>query len=248
MKERIYCDQCKDNIIKGYRIEQDEYKEDVSIPCDCTIKYRLAEKLAYDLKDSGIPTIEYRLDKDYKGTQSLPEINKVKYIVKHFEKRFSDKLMYFYGDNGTQKTHVGWWLATALLKKGIRAKYVLMDKLIRDVSRLEDGEAFRDTYLDNDVIIMDESFDPTKVKIFRSGHQIPFLDNFIREFSDGRRKAIVFISNVKPEDIKEDIFQKSIKDFVNRKVKLSKTFLEFKDNYVHSTNEVDIENLWGDDD
>jgi hypothetical protein len=178
------------------------------------------------------------------GTKSSDILKKVRVYTNQFENKFADKLIYFYGVNGTQKTHVGWWIAKTLVLKGISVKYVLMDKLVRDITHLEQGTIAREQYMSKDLLIIDESMDATKMTVYRSGWQIPFLDSFIRERCDLNNKAVIFISNVRPEDIDVDVFQISIKDYLLRKTKLTKSLFTFEDNYAESVADFEIEDLW----
>ena len=93
----------------------------------------------------------------------------------------------------------------------------------------------RDTYrklIEADFLFIDESFDKSKITLFKSGYQIPYLDNFIRERYEDLRKPTIFISNIKPQDIDESLFGKSLKDLINRST--SESYLEFYDKFVLS--------------
>ena len=112
-----------------------------------------------------------------------------------------------------------------------------MIQTIIDASSFNDSEslAVENTYnklLTSDFLIVDESFDKSKITLYRSGYQIPYLDNFIRERYESRRKPIIFVSNIKPNDIDENLFGRSLKDLIVRST--AESCLEFFDKFVEN--------------
>jgi hypothetical protein len=64
---------------------------------------------------------------------------------------------------------------------------------------------------------------------------LSFLDSWIRKRTGQLNKGILFVSNVKIEDIESNGLSHSIQDFVEREVKLHNCYLQFLDNYLQST-------------
>ena len=91
---------------------------------------------------------------------------------------------------------------------------------------------------------MDEVFDRAKNTLFKSGYQIPFIDEFLRTRVDIDNKGIIFISNVKSCDIEKEGYSKSLQDFVERHT--SRSTLEFKDRYSKEISTVDPRSLFED--
>ena len=140
-----------------------------------------------------------------------------------------------YGKNGTQKTVLGNWIGKSLLSKGYSVRYLLMNNLVgmlQDVD-FKDGVQEKLDKLDStDLLIIDEAFDKEKMRLYKSGFQISFIDTWLRNRIQTLNKGVVFISNVKPEDIEKQGLSHSIQDFVERECKKCNSFLEFKDNYI----------------
>ena len=80
--------------------------------------------------------------------------------------------------------------------------------------------------------------------LFKSGYQIPFIDEFLRTRVDIDNKGIIFISNVRSCDIEKEGYSKSLQDFVERHT--SRSTLEFKDKYSKEMSTVDPRSLFED--
>lgn len=207
--------------------------------CTCHIKWRKKEDLTRRAKESNVYT-SLTFD-DYKGNISQADLDCLRKIAGD-PKKFLDKgaMIYLYGPNGTQKTTMSKVLGYALLEKDYKVYYIRMNDLIQTIidvgsfNEIESSRA-RDTYrklIEADFLFIDESFDKSKITLFKSGYQIPYLDNFIRERYEDLRKPTIFISNIKPQDIDESLFGKSLKDLINRST--SESYLEFYDKFVLS--------------
>jgi DNA replication protein DnaC len=143
-----------------------------------------------------------------------------------------------YGSNGTQKTTLAKWMAAKLLSNGYSVRYSIMQNLIKDLTIFEDEEREQACakYYGVDLLIIDEVFDKSKVTLYKSGYQIPFLDQFIRDRLDNHKKGIVFVSNKKIEEIDAQGFGISLQDLITRKVLLKKSLLTFEDKYFSEVN------------
>lgn len=209
--------------------------------CECHKKWREAYELSRKLERSGLSQ-DYTFD-DYRGTESLEQLNALKQIASNFPKFAHKKMIYVWGKNGTQKTSMVQALGKSLVEQGYSVQYLLMNTLLNnlvkdfDTGNQEEKDAFIRKCADVDFLIIDEAFDSTKTTIYKSGYQVPFLDAFIRSRFETGNKSILFVSNKLPEEIESQGFGGSIQNLVIRNTKQS--FLEFKDVYVDNTNTVD---------
>jgi hypothetical protein len=236
--------------------------------CDLYEKYTKKVNFNQLLVKSGFPDdfVDYNIDKEYIGEKSKDNIEKLKKFINYFTTDLSTasvrirpyvelakkSMLYFYGSNGTQKTHVAWWVGKEIAKSGFSVRFLTMKQLIEDLINFkpnpnEDDEAILikekvDVYNNCDLIIIDESFDKDKLTIFKSNYQIPFLDDFIRTRFQ-KNKAIIFISNVPVDEIEDNKISHSIGDFVKRNVELSNTLLKFEDNYAENYNKYSGESI-----
>ena len=96
--------------------------------------------------------------------------------------------------------------------------------------------------LEADLLIVDESFDKSKLTLYKSGYQIPFIDRFIRERFEINKKAIIFISNKEPTQIEEQGFGFSLESLIRRNVREST--LNFFDTYIDNCNTIDRKGLF----
>lgn len=195
--------------------------------------------------------LEYKWE-DYIGNISKANIDKLKKVLDFLNSEnkffFKNAIYYFYGPNGTQKTHTSKTFALELLKKGFSVYFTSMQNLLRDLTDLdsnndEESEVFNRISLakEADFLFLDESFDKSKVTMFKSGFQLPFLDSFIRDkIQEG--KAIIFISNINYTNI-EEFAGKSIFDFIYRNIKLKNSSLYFEDNYIYTLENCNDEKI-----
>ena len=228
--------------------------------CSIYEQYLKDIQLLRSLKKAGLPEemLKYSLDQDYLGEKSKDTIEKVKKFVNYLtnqnprflalQKLAKKSMLYFYGKNGTQKTHVAWWIIKECIKKKITAKYTTMQKLLTDLTDLNKSNPENPVYLrieeynSVDILVIDESFDKDKMTVFKSNYQIPFLDDFIRNrYQSG--KGMIFISNVPLEKIEENKISASIEDFVKRNVLINNTLLTFEDNYLNEVNRYNGQSL-----
>lgn len=209
--------------MKGYRVAQE---------CECHRLWELESRRERAYIRAGVNT---PLDfSSYKGDLSQGSVESLKVLCNNFD-RFKERTnIYMYGPNGTQKTTMAQVVGKKLIDQGFSVKYVLMESLIHDLNGGFDKDEERDArvreYRDVDLLIIDEAFDITKVTVYKSGYQLPYLDSFLRERYDQDRKSTLFISNVTPQDISVDKFGASLQNFMVRTT--INSFLTFQDEYI----------------
>lgn len=227
--------------------------------CECHKRWKKEAELSIKLKDSNIVP-DYTFD-NYRGTKSLDDLNCLKKIAENPNKFIYKKMIYLYGPNGCQKTSMVQALGKELILKGFSVQYTLMSDLINSlISDFSDNEESKDKKnyfiqkcLDCDFLIIDEAFDLSKVAIYSSGYQIPYLDSFIRNRFELNKKSIIFVSNKMPNEIAsvpinrggeltKSGFGISLQSLVERNVREST--LTFKDVYIENANIIDRHGLF----
>lgn len=217
--------------------------------CEHHIAWKKKRKLedAYMAADFN-PTI-FDLDFDsYKGDKSRDSLNRVIKYLSLFDTDKRDQVkssvLYFYGPNGTQKTTIAQITGRKLLEKGLKCEYVLMKSLItalvnsvQDFDNAEDFKKMVNGYYATDVLIIDEAFSKDKLSLWKSGFQIGFVDEFLREHLN-KGKGIIFISNTEPGEIEAQGFSHSIQDLVKRELMKNQSLLLFEDRYVDCAGEI----------
>lgn len=221
---------------KGFYYDKSASGKTIIVECQCHVKYMKELAFRRALVKSNLPQEEYRFS-DYVGP-SKQNAQYLENIADNFPS-YADKMIYIYGLNGTQKTAMSTALGWALLRKGYKVQYALMDTLIKDIQPDFSSDVNKDEliqkYYDCDLLILDESFDKSKVSLYKSGYQLPYLDSFIRTRFDIQRKAILFISNVAPQKIKDQEFGISLQNFIERNCQDST--VHFEDSYTTCKNE-----------
>lgn len=242
------CEKCKAEQGKpaGYIRQVDPSTHQIYlVECDCHKKY--IKRLQDDalIRNSAIPSLilDYDIDRDYKGSKSKQSVENIKKLSQKFasDPRFHRAMYYIYGPNGTQKTTVMQWLVLSLLEQNVSAAFTTMQEALQNIAvaiPTEKSQQYLTALEDVDFLVLDESFDRSKVTIFKSGFQIPYLDSTLRNRL-GRGKATAFISNIAVEDIDDMIFGTSIKDLVKRETTIQKTQLPFMDNYLNEYSRYD---------
>ena len=175
------------------------------------------------------------------SNENPEELKNYKDLVAKINK-FHNATLYMYGPNGTQKTVLATWLAKEIMASGnelCHVKYFTMNDFIKELMKESswngEDKLFTETLLEKtDLLILDEAFDREKVTVYKSGYQIPFLDTFLRKWSNTTDKSIIFISNVEPSKIEANGYSRSIQDFVERNIKLHGALLTFEDRYLDS--------------
>lgn len=174
------------------------------------------------LKRSGIPyhAIDLTLD-DYIG-KDTEKIDKMKRYLRDFKDKYRHIHLYFWSlENSTQKTTMASILGKELLTAGFSVQFILMGRLIKMLSEerfeTEHSEVLNPVR-DADFLIIDDSFDRKKATIYKSGYQIPFLDEFLRTRLEIEKKATCFTSNIPIDSIDTEVFGTSIKRLLERSV------------------------------
>lgn len=234
------CGKC----INGYIITKEKGQE-TALECECRKEWFNEASLIINLMKANIPISvkDYTID-SYIGEDKNRNIERLHKYINKFKNKFKDKILYIYGDNGTQKTTISYWIGRELLKKGISVYYTLMNSLIRDLQENQfDKETDIEKYKKVDCLIIDRAFESNQLTIYKSGYQLSFIDTFLRERIDLQNKAIIFVSNVPYNEISKHGFNDDIEDLISRKVRPYNMDLKFIDHYTLSNY---FENLWED--
>lgn len=239
------CEKCKDT--NGFIHEVDEHGQPVTRKCECLIEHQKTQWLNHQLHKSNLSRDIKQYDIDsYIGDQSIDSVDKLKKYVHEFSQFYHKISLYLYGPNGTQKTTVAKWIGREVLKQHFSVFYVLMDNLVKALVK----EGFDDSVeellqkaRDAQLLIIDESFDKSKVTLYNSGYQIAFLDRLLRQrLEETSDRATLFISNNPVGEIKQS-FGQSIHSLIERNTQ--HTQLYFGDHYAKANN-FEAEDIWGD--
>jgi len=216
--------------------------------CTCHKKWAEKQSLLRKLRIANVwEDFDYDPAKDYRGEKSLEDVRALQIYVKQFSSKFSDKMVYVYGGNGTQKTTLAMWTARELIKSGKTVLYTLMETLSVALapdfnSEGNSREIFIQKALDADLLIVDEAFDKRTTTIYKSGYQLPFLSTFFKSRFEVGNKAIIFISNIAPKDIALNGFGETLGSFAARNTQSST--LTFNDVYIKKANVIDSKGLF----
>lgn len=241
-KPFVPCGKCNN----GYLYTRPKNDKQFVVRCDCLTSYLYEQRMQYKLIQSGIPPSiwNYQIE-SYIGSESLSSIQKIQKFVSRFFDKFASVHLYMTGPNGTQKTTIAHYLGRELLKRGCTVRYVLMNEMIKNLTK-EGFEEYVDAHIEQyhtvDCLIIDEAFDKDKILWYKSNYQMNFLDSILRKRIDQLQKSIVFVSNKSIESIKDN-FNYSIYDLVKRNT--LQTVLPFVDHYTKK-DDFDPEDLWKD--
>ena len=232
------CRKCRD--LKGpkpgyYFIKNDKGFETVK-ECSCHKDWRRRKFLEVEYVLSNV--VESHTFKNYTDIiQDQENINYLKGFAENFKKFSKGTMIYLYGQNGTMKTSMSKYAGQLIIQQGFSVQYIMMQELVEKLvmqreseEKLEERDQILKRCKDVDLLIIDEAFDRSKVMVYKSGFQIPYLDFFLKDRFDTHKKSILFISNVKPEDISAIGFGDSLQDFVVRNTRESQIF--FNEKYV----------------
>lgn len=261
LKKFVPCRKCFGKAFKeGYITKKmmiNGKEETLLEECECLKKWREENSLDIKLEKAGIPKSikDYSFDK-YVGNKSLDNVNRLKKFLFRFcndleledvKKQLQEVSLWIYGPNGTQKTTLAQYLGYSFLVNKKTVKYILMNDLIKLLQKSERDEDLQievEKLINTDILIIDEAFMKERVLIYKSQYQLSFLDSFLRNRLQSKKKGIVWISNIQLQSIDESIFGIGIKDLVNRTIILSKGELEFKDVYLDIVQDIDEEALF----
>lgn len=240
------CRRCYNSPIKGYIVTSIE-GEDVLEECNCHILWREKEALNYNLSQANIPISELSLE-DYVGEISLKEIDKLKKFINNFKEKGFDKSLYFYGDNGTQKTTVAQIVGKELLKQGVSVFYIpTMEQIVKNFGVFENQKTFEifdfiEKATNSDLVIIDECF-ANKKAYSVSDYQINQLRSYLKTRLEVNRKSTIFISNFKVDQIEEQGFSKALQSLIQRNTLKGKV-LTFKDYYFIMNSEFELDDIF----
>ena len=244
MKKFIPCRLCVNkHTVPGYISKTLENGYEVVYECDCHKNWREEQDIVYRAIYSNIwcdhVSLNYNPLSDYVGVNSNKEMQLLVKFVNNFqEERIRESSLYLWGPNSTQKTHLVQWMGLTLLRKRYTVFYTSMHQLLKILTEFHE-RVEKDEMVENlkkiDFLILDESFDKKKVSLFKTGFQIPFLEDFLKERMEANRKATVFVSNVSIFDITKNEFSESIQNLIIRNTQPKGTILSFTDNY-HAVN------------
>jgi len=213
--------------------------------CDCHKQWAERQEHARRFEEANVWDTEYTPSEDYRGTKSLDDLRALEKYVKDYE-RYKENVVYVYGPNGTQKTTLAMWAARQLMLRGYSVFYTLMSTLSVSLSpdfTVKDGrrEAFVRKAVEADLLIVDEAFDRKTTTIYKSGYQIPFLTQFFKERVEVNKQGVLFISNVRTEDISTD-FGPGLRSFAGRTT--ASSTLCFEDVFINSANKINPKGLF----
>lgn len=232
--------------MENVKVEGYEYIDGVLHETEEHKKTRLGKQTKALYKHYGFDMRNYDFNpRKYVGRKSENDKNRAINYVSQFAQNPEVRklIVYLYGPNGCQKSTMASWIGKSLISSNFSVRYVLMNNLIRKLEKAErDEDAKQDIEVlsSSDLLIVDESFDKSKVKLFSTGWQNSFLDSFIRDRVQTQNKGIFFISNIKPTDIESQGFSHSIQDFIVREVEIHDTLLVFEDNYLQNAQQKPI--------
>ncbi len=214
----ISCGRCNN----GYLYKIDSNKETIVIPCNCLQRYKKKSKLEIAVYESKLPrkVLSYNIN-SYIGVKNKNDILKFKKYVKDFYKKFKSVHLYLWSkQSSTQKTTIAAWIGKNLLEIGFSVQFILMNDLLKLLQSVDFKNDLEDKVLELmncDFLIIDDSFDPNKVTIYKSGYQLAFLDSFLRKRIEQLNKAICFTSNIPIIEIGK-IFNVHIEKLIQRSV------------------------------
>lgn len=206
--------------------------------------YKFRQTNYNKLLKSNLPSHSFDLNLDDYVGDDRDKIDKLKLYVEKFEEKFNSIHLYFWStENGTQKTTVASIVGKLLIEKGFSSRFTSLGNLLKLLS----GEAFEENSNDLlnsfrtcDFLIIDDAFDKRKATIYRSGFQIPFLDEFLRTRLEVNKKATCFTSNFSIQNIDEEVFGSSLKHLIKRNI-IDPFFFASS---FELRNSFDVDGLW----
>jgi len=254
------CRKCAGGNSPGYMtkvIEDNGTKYRILVPCECYVAYSKKVETYLAVKKGNLPPaiLTYDPKEDYVGKNSWDSVTKLMIYVGAFPEKYWQQSLYLRGPYGTQKTTLARWAGMALIRDyGIDVYYILMRTLTNALVEDMYDRADEDPEIKNErknilqrareckVLIIDESFDLTKMTLYKSNYQIPFLDEFIRTRIDKQGKPIIFVSNIPISGIDNNF--SALRDLLDRTIKQVNGELDFKDNYMKLKNDFDVKDIF----
>jgi DNA replication protein DnaC len=250
IKEFIPCRTCVGKSTHLGYIEKEEDGYVYLTECSCHREWRELKDIIYRGNLSNIwvdeDSLNYKPLVNYAGEQSKSEVlNLMKFVDNFRKKPYTSAILYLWGKNGTQKTTLAQWVGLSLIRDEVSVKFTNMQQLTKLLSDFnDDKDGVIDDLKETDLIIIDESFSKEKVTLYKSGFQLPFIEEFLKERIEWKKKSIIFISNVSVYDIASNGFSESIQSLIQRNTVTKGTVLEFKDEYYKNRDKIDIDMLF----
>lgn len=170
-----------------------------------------------------LPFLDRDLFSEYDGKKSIDQVLALFYFAERFsnDERFRSQSLYIVGPHSTQKSTVSKFIGCYFLKAGFGVHYLKMKKLIEfitpsfkaDQAKIEADLQNKEYLLNIDVLILDNSFQ-LKVAEF----QKEYLEDFIKERIEDRKKTTIFVSTVFPKNISSEGFSESLQTFILREI------------------------------
>jgi DNA replication protein DnaC len=116
--------------------------------CSCLIEYQEYLLSKMYLKKANIPEsiLEYNPGTAI-GDNTKKIIDKLNKYINKFNKIYYKEMIYFYGPTGTQKTTIGFWVGSELLRKiTTSVYYCFMDTLIKDLINANEFSLDKEKY------------------------------------------------------------------------------------------------------
>lgn len=203
-------------------------------------EFRTRKKIERKLKEAGISSTKWEYTfSTYKGTDPLNNIPKLKKFCDKFEEAKGVHLYLWSRKNSTQKSTLASIIAMSLVAKGYKVRFILMSTLVYNLQQENfkpECKEFIEDVEDADFLVIDDSFDKTKVTMYKSGYQISFIDNFLRKRLDVDTRNTCFTSNYPISELKETYGQ-HIHALIERHVKKPMEFSE-------PINDFNVETFW----
>lgn len=189
-------------------------------------KKMVEKKYEYLLNLSGIPRFYWDIEfSDYKGKNSLKEVEKLIYYAKNFnDKKFKYVHLYLWGINNSQKTALACNVGKEILKQGYDVKFTLAGVLIDKLMKLQ-GYGYQEE-LENEikklkqakVLIIDDIFDSAKSILWSKSDSADLIitawDSFLRGIISSNTKLI--LTSNEPVNVLQTKFKKSIYHLIDR--------------------------------
>lgn len=237
------CGKCN----KGFTIFEGRVK-----PCSCWLNYKNKIKLFGKYLDSNLlqkestssnaeELINYTLC-NYKGNDENKNLPKLQKFIEKFDEKFNTISLFFYGEMGTQKTHIAKWILTSLISKG-KSTYYISSKDIIDLimksERDEESQNLVDYITKVDCLVLDEF---TRLNYFSTDYKQKVLYSWLKTRLESVHKSTIIIDNIKVDEIKNSPMGENIGQLIERNTK--ECVFEFKDNYYSNGGGVDLKGLW----
>lgn len=181
---------------------------------------------------------------DYVGPDRAENIAKLQRFAHEFDETFRNSHLYIWSKkNATQKTTAASLLGLELLRKNKTVQFVLMNDLVKTLTKEPFDETGRSTEKVNawktcDFLIIDDAFDKAKVTVYKSNYQLSFLDDFLRHRLEIDSLATCFTSNIPVEEI-HTVFDRHLQSLVER----CAATLEFNDS-LDLKNDFNPNSIW----